>query len=151
MTDAIDYGKLMHKALRRVMVDVLHEVAANGLPGDHHFYIAFDTTHPGVDIADWLREQYPEEMTIVMQEWFDNLSVMDDRFAITLNFNNNPEPLVIPFDSVKTFVDPSVEFGLRFDGHEVEPEPDPDDEIPVPEAEDDGAHEVVSLDAFRKS
>ena len=90
-------------------------MAERGLPGSHHFYITFDTTHPGIDIPDFLRERYPREMMIVVQEWFDDLAVMGDRFRITLNFSNSPQTLVIPFDSVKTFIDPSVKFGLKFD------------------------------------
>lgn len=150
MTDSIDYKQMMARAFRSVMVDALRHVAEHGLPGDHHFYITFDTTHPGVDIADWLKEKFPETMTIVMQEWFDNLSVTDDRFAVTLNFSDNPEPLVIPFASVESFADPSAEFGLRFEPMEPEdtppePEPKPDSTDPAPTSE------VVSLDAFRKS
>ncbi len=161
MSDRINYGQMMHRALRGLLRDVLERVAADGLPGEHHFFITFDTAHPGVDLADWLRERYPDEMTIVMQEWFDNLAVMDDRFAVTLNFGNSPEPMVIPFDAVKTFVDPSVEFGLRFEPQEetdeemAEPpleaemdEPELDD--PLDDKADDGGAEVVSLDSFRK-
>ena len=153
MTETIDYKKLMHGAFQQVMANALRQVAEHGLPGAHHFYITFDTGHAGVDMSDWLREKYPGEMTIVMQEWFDNLSVTDDRFAVTLNFSNSPEPMVIPFAAVTSFADPSVEFGLRFEA--VEPdqtppppdEPDPDQQPPQP----DRTSEVVSLDAFRKS
>lgn len=146
----IDYGRLMHSALRQLMAEVLSDVGQNGLPGDHHFYITFDTCHPGVDMADWLRERYPDDMTIVIQNWFDNLAVMADRFTITLNFGNSPEPMVIPLDAVKTFVDPSVEFGLRFDGMEEDADqPAPENPEPAPaDAEEMG--EVVSLDTFRK-
>jgi hypothetical protein len=153
----IDYGRLMHDALRQLMASVLERVAADGLPGDHHFYITFDTGHPGVDIAEWLMERYPEEMTIVIQNWFDNLTVQPDHFTITLNFGNNPEPLVIPFDAVKTFVDPSVEFGLRFDPSEEELEEEFfDDDLDMAEDDDtpqkpEGSAEVVSLDTFRKN
>jgi uncharacterized protein len=118
MPKEIDYGRLMHKALRQLISEVLAQVSRNGLPGDHHFYITFDTRHPGVDMAPSLKARYPEEMTIVMQDWFADLAVMKDRFSVTLNFGNVPEPIVIPFDAIKTFVDPSVEFGLRFDAHE---------------------------------
>ena len=93
-------------------------MARDGLPGKHHFFITFDTGHPGVDMSASLRERYPKEMTIVMQDWFTDLAVMKDRFTVTLNFGNVPEPIVIPFEAIKTFVDPSVEFGLRFDAHE---------------------------------
>src|SRR5690625_1790362 len=109
----------MQKAMRQMMADVLRQVAENGLPGDHHFYISFETDHPGVDIPDWLRETYPEEMTIVLQDWFDDLAVASDRFSVTLNFSDMPQALVIPFDAVRTFVDPSVRFGLKFDPQEA--------------------------------
>jgi len=151
MTDLIDYKKLMHSAFRSVMVNALRQVAEGGLPGNHHFYISFNTGHPGVDMAQWLKDKFPGEMTIVMQEWFDNLSVTDDRFAVTLNFSDNPEPMVIPFDAVRSFADPSVEFGLRFDADEkATPSPDDPDPADDPADKDDDAHEVVSLDAFRK-
>ena len=157
MSSQINYGQLMHRALQGLLRDVLQRVAEHGLPGSHHFFITFDTTHPGVDLADWLRERYPQEMTIVMQEWFDNLTVMDDRFAITLNFGNSPEPMVVPFDAVQTFVDPSVEFGLRFEAQDrpvtdVETEDEVEDapQADEPATAKPGA-EVVSLDSFRKS
>ncbi|MEO0914799.1 MAG: ClpXP protease specificity-enhancing factor SspB [Pseudomonadota bacterium] len=155
MSDRFHYGQLMHKALRGVMAEVLQSVAEEGLPGEHHFFITFDTHHPGVDIASHLRERYPEEMTIVIQHWFADLSVLPDRFSITLNFADVPEVLVIPFDAIKTFVDPSAEFGLRFDAQDEaateepvlveEAEEAPEDEPPTPDGGD-----VVSLDKFRK-
>ncbi|NNL35497.1 MAG: hypothetical protein HKP35_06735, partial [Silicimonas sp.] len=117
----------------------------------------FDTMHPDVEMADWLSDRYPEEMTVVMQHWFDNLEVTDEGFAVTLNFGDSPEPLYIPYDSIRTFVDPSVEFGLRFetqDDDEEDPAPTP---VELPEGEPDDAHEkaikdaeIVSLDKFRK-
>ena len=83
----IDYGNLMHDAMRSLIQRLLQDIAITGkLPGDHHFFITFDTTHPGVEIADWLTERYPSEMTIVMQHWFDNLEVTDEGFSVTLNF-----------------------------------------------------------------
>ena len=100
----------MHKAFRQVMAEVLTQVARDGLPGKHHFFITFDTTHPGVDMPAHLRARYPKEMIIVLQEWFEDLAVMKDRFSVTLNFGNVPEPIVVPFDAIKTFVDPSVEY-----------------------------------------
>ncbi|HSF92680.1 MAG TPA: ClpXP protease specificity-enhancing factor SspB [Paracoccaceae bacterium] len=159
MKNGINYGHRMHKAMQHLLKELLEDVAAEGLPGEHHFFITFDTRHPGVDIADWLKERYPEEMTIVMQEWFADLAIMKDRFTVTLNFGNSPEPLVVPFDSIKTFVDPSVEFGLRFDNikhgeaHEDDSE---DDDLAFEDDEDEDASsksgdaEIVSLDAFRK-
>jgi hypothetical protein len=159
MARTIDYGNLMHRAMRSLINSVLSDVAKNGLPGEHHFFITFDTTHPDVEIADWLHSRYPGEMTVVIQHWFEDLIVTEAGFSITLNFGNQPEHLVIPFDALRTFVDPSVEFGLRFESHE-----DEDDEDD-PEGDEDGvdpsegnekskapAHEaeVVSLDKFRK-
>lgn len=156
MTRSIDYGNLMHQAMRGLIRSVLDDVAAHGLPGAHHFFITFDTTHPDVAIADWLKERYPTEMTVVLQHWFSGLEVTDEGFTVTLNFGNSPEPLVIPFDSVLTFVDPSVEFGLRFESqHDDDDEEDEADEREE-EAEDAAPPprqeaEVVSLDQFRKT
>jgi len=156
VTRSIDYGNLMHRAMRGLIQDVLADVGRNGLPGQHHFFITFDTMHPDVEIADWLSDRYPGEMTIVLQHWFADLDVTDEGFSVTLNFGDNPEPLYIPYDAIKTFVDPSVEFGLRF---ETQAEPaDEDEEEDAPMEEDaqpeDGsaraAAEVVSLDKFRK-
>ena len=93
MSRSIDYGNLMHRAMRGLIQSVLTDVSENGLPGAHHFFITFDTTHPDVDIADWLHSRYPAEMTVVIQHWFENLKVTDDGFAVTLNFGNQPEPL----------------------------------------------------------
>jgi hypothetical protein len=150
MAKSIDYGNLMHRAMRGLIQTVLKDVAANGLPGAHHFFITFDTNVAGVKIADWLHARYPEEMTVVIQHWFENLIVTDDGFSVTLNFGNNPEPLVIPFDAVRTFVDPSVEFGLRFETHEEEDEDEEDDgpdDDPTPPHQD---AQIVRLDKFRK-
>ena len=156
MTRTIDYGTLMHRAMRGLIQNVLTDVAENGLPGQHHFFITFDTMHPDVEMADWLSDRYPEEMTVVMQHWFDNLDVTDDGFAVTLNFGDNPESLYVPYDSIRTFVDPSVEFGLRFetqddDEEDVETGPVAVSDTVAPEIEDKPADaEVVSLDQFRK-
>lgn len=153
MSQDIDYGNLMHTAMRGLIKTVLTSVADNGLPGAHHFFITFDTREDGVQLADWLRDRYPEEMTIVMQHWFENLEVGDDGFAITLNFGDAPEPLYIPYASIKTFVDPSVEFGLRFESPEEEEEVEAVvDEDSIEVEEEPGQHdaEVVSLDSFRK-
>lgn len=159
MSKEIDYGNLMHDAMRGLIKTVLSEIAKNGLPGTHHFFITFDTTHPDAELADWLSDRYPEEMTVVIQHWFSNLEVGDDKFAITLNFGDAPEPLIIPYDAIKTFVDPSVEFGLRFESAEGESD-DPIDLLPInidvvkepedePEVKKTDA-DVVSLDSFRK-
>ncbi|PWJ20509.1 hypothetical protein SAMN05421539_103327 [Jannaschia seohaensis] len=158
---SIDYGARMHDAMRGLIADLLRRVAAEGLPGEHHFFISFDTRHPGVEIADWLRDRYPEDMTIVLQHWFDGLEVEDDRFSVTLNFGDSPETLVVPLRALRTFVDPSVEFGLRFEEQDADRDDEMDDmdeEAPFadlsdePEEEPRPRHEaeVVSLDKFRK-
>ena len=95
-------NKLMQQAFRELLKGLLAKVGEEGLPGEHHFVITFDTRVPGVDMAGWMKAQYPEEMTIVMQHWFDNLAILDDRFAITLSFNGVGEPMVIPFNAIKT-------------------------------------------------
>jgi hypothetical protein len=174
MSEIIDYPNLMHRAMRRLIREVLEQIAKDGLPGQHHFFISFDTNHPDVEIADWLSDRYPNEMTIVIQHWFDNLEITGDGFAITLNFGDNPEPLYIPYDAILTFVDPTVEFGLRFETNEDSEEDrlatpgaalittkdatkdagkDADEapmaeNVPQDDSRNDG--EVVSLDSFRK-
>jgi hypothetical protein len=161
MSQSIEYGNLMHRALRRLIQEVLEDVRDNGLPGEHHFFITFDTRHPDVNIAQWLMERYPSDMTVVMQHWFDNLEITDDGFSVTLNFGDAPEPLYIPFEAIKTFVDPSVEFGLRFESQNAEDEFEEEADIaevvsdePDPVEDDEGAEtadaDVVSLDSFRK-
>lgn len=153
MSQGIDYGNLMHTAMRGLIKTVLTDVSKSGLPGAHHFFITFDTREDGVDIADWLRDRYPEEMTIVMQHWFENLEVGENGFAITLNFGDAPEPLYIPYGAIKTFVDPSVEFGLRFESPDDEDDDDYVAEDLIEVEEEEPAHhdaDVVSLDSFRK-
>jgi len=154
MADEIDYGNLMHNAMRSLIQDVLTEVKNNGLPGEHHFFITFDTNHAGVEMASWLKDRYPTEITVVMQHWYDDLEVKDDGFSVTLNFGDTPEHLVIPYEAILTFVDPSVEFGLRFETNEEDE--DTDEQKPTVSKEsikDDTKKEtgqVVSLDNFRK-
>ena len=168
MSRMIDYGKLMHAAMRRLIQDVLMGVQKDGLPGAHHFFITFDTTHHEATMADWLRDRYPAEMTVVVQHWYDNLNVTDEGFGITLNFGDAPENLYIPYDAIQTFVDPSVEFGLRFEQQSDEDDEDEDDDDLLDEdgslddedmedaSEDRHGDaprteaEVVSLDSFRK-
>ena len=154
MADEIDYGNLMHNAMRSLIQDVLTEVKNNGLPGEHHFFITFDTNHAGVEMASWLKDRYPTEITVVMQHWYDDLEVKDDGFSVTLNFGDTPEHLVIPYEAILTFVDPSVEFGLRFETNEEDE--DTDDQKPTVSKESDKndtkkeTGQVVSLDNFRK-
>jgi uncharacterized protein len=116
----IDYEALAQEAMRGIVRSALRRVAALGyLPGEHHFYIAFDTRAPGVVISKRLKQKYPEEMTIVLQHQFQNLIVTDDRFEVTLSFGNVPERLAIPLRAVRVFFDPSVPYGLQFDGSDL--------------------------------
>ncbi|AXI51278.1 MULTISPECIES: SspB family protein [Sulfitobacter] len=156
MSRSIEYGNLMHDAMRGLIRQVLLDVAANGLPGNHHFFITFDTSHPDAELADWLSDRYPGEMTVVMQHWYDKLEVTEEGFSVTLNFGDAPEPMYIPYDAIRTFVDPSVEFGLKFEQQEPGQQ-DEDEDLPQQdeselevEEEAPKAAEIVSLDSFRK-
>jgi len=166
----LDYNYLMQRAFRYLMRDVLTLVAELGdAPGEHHFYIEFVTDAPGVSIPERLKEQYPERMTIVLQHQFEGLIVTDDGFEVTLWFNSIESPLVIPFDAVTSFADPSTEFGLRFEPQDIVENTSDEqtseggvEEMPIAEKsdgstqekpedkKDGGTADVVSLDAFRK-
>lgn len=166
-TDHIRYDVLARDALRGVLRQVLADAAEHGLPGEHHFYITFLSTAEGVKISPRLLSQYPQEMTVILQHQFWDLVVTDDRFEVGLSFNGIPERLVIPFSSIKSFFDPSVQFGLQFEANEdtaaadvpvVETLPAPvaesadgekASESDEPAKQGEGA-EVVRLDRFRK-
>ena len=161
--DFIEYPRLMERAVRGVVRDTLELVAQRGLPGMHHFYITFRTRAPGVTIPEYLIGQHPDEMTIVLEHQFWDLDVTDEAFAVTLSFKGAHERLVIPFDAITGFVDPSVKFGLQFgagaqgagpgtraatgDHPSTEPEAAPP---PEPEGEPGDDERVVTLDRFRK-
>jgi uncharacterized protein len=113
--DHIRYDLLTQEALRSVLRRVLQDAALNGLPGEHHFYVSFNTGAPGVRLSKRLRAQYPEEMTIVLQHQFRDLTVNEQAFEVGLSFSGVSEHLVVPFDAIKRFFDPSVQFGLQFD------------------------------------
>ena len=115
MADHIRYDLLTQQALRGVVRSVLTDTAKNGLPGDHHFYISFDTRADGVQLSDRLRAQYPEEMTIILQHQFWDLKVSEEEFEVGLSFGGVPERLTVPFDAINGFFDPSVQFGLQFE------------------------------------
>jgi hypothetical protein len=125
--DSIRYEKLVEDALRGVVRAALVQVAAEGLPGTHHFYITFRTDYPGVEIPQYLRDKYPVEMTIVLQYQFWDLTIEEELFSVTLSFNNVGEQLVIPFPAITGFADPSVKFGLQFHTPEMEYD---EDEMP---------------------
>ena len=114
-TDHIRYDVLARDALRGVLRRVLTDAAEHGLPGEHHFFITFVSTAEGVKLSPRLLAQYPEEMTVILQHQFWDLTVLEDRFEVGLSFGGIPERLVVPFNSIKSFFDPSVQFGLQFD------------------------------------
>ncbi|MDF3034620.1 MAG: hypothetical protein K0R76_1574 [Alphaproteobacteria bacterium] len=161
-----DYESLVQESLRSVVRSALMQVSKGGLPGNHHFYISFRTDFPGVDLPDYLLEQYPEEITIVLQYEFWDLEVEEECFFVTLCFNDIHERLTVPLQSIVSFVDPSVKFGLQFSPtiHEkavleqlpVRSKADKpksktkaNSETPLPESAQSGSN-VVVLDAFRK-
>ena len=112
--EILQYNVMVEAALRAVVRQALTEVAKDGLPGSHHFYITFRTGHPGVQVPDYLKARYPAEMTIVLQFQFYDLQVDDNAFSVTLTFNNNPERLIVPIRAITVFADPSVNFVLPF-------------------------------------
>ncbi|WP_131194644.1 SspB family protein [Lichenihabitans psoromatis] len=113
--DLIRYDLLVQEALRGVVRNVLTEAARNGLQGEHHFFITFKTSAPGLRLSNRMRERYPDEMTIILQHQFWDLGVTEHAFEVGLSFSNVPERLLIPFAAITSFVDPSVQFGLKFD------------------------------------
>ena len=149
----IPYDEIVQEALRDVVGRVLREVEeSGGLPGGHHFYITFQTRFPGVSIPKHLTERFPEEMTIVIQHRFWDLKVEDDLFSVGLSFGGVPTTLVVPFGSVTEFVDPAVDFSLKFQANAPEPPEEHDDADNDPSAgapADDGSN-VVNVDFTRK-
>ncbi len=124
-TDLIRYDLLVQEALRGVVRNVLGEAARNGLQGDHHFFITFKTKAPGLRLSNRMRERYPDEMTVILQHQFWDLGVTEHAFEVGLSFSNQPERLLIPFAAITSFVDPSVQFGLKFDAQDpAAPTPD---------------------------
>jgi hypothetical protein len=171
-TDHIRYDVLARDALRGVLRRVLADAAEHGLPGEHHFFITFQSTAEGVKLPPRLLAQHPHEMTIILQHQFWDLVVTEDRFEVGLSFGGIPERLVVPFNSIKSFLDPSVEFGLQFEPADAMPEapaanllpataapsaasPALPVAAPTTESKDQPAKpgegaEVVRLDRFRK-
>ena len=162
--DFIGYQALTDAALRGVVRDALRRIEKSGLIGAHHFYLTFKTHQEGVDIPDFLKEQYPDEMTIIIQHQYWALKVKDDYFEVTLTFKKLPAPLHIPFNALTAFFDPGVQFGLQFrsegeakaTGPVMVPTNPPEaseSEAPEPVAAKPAGEkpgEVVSLDSFRK-
>jgi uncharacterized protein len=161
--DQIGYDGLTQEALRGVVRQVLKRAATKGLPGDHHFYITFRTTAPGVTIPKELAQQYPEEMMIVLQHQFWELAPQDASFSVTLRFGGQPKSLSVPYAAITQFSDPSVDFRLSFAPPEPAPRPQPAPQPvaaessppppaprPRPPERPSGAANIVSLDQFRK-
>jgi uncharacterized protein len=161
----LPYDDWIETAMRQVVVQAIAYVAANGLPGEHHFYLTFRTDHPGVVIPPRLRAQYPQEMTIVLQHQFWDLKMDTEAglISVGLSFGGVPAPLVIPLAAVTGFADPQVRYGLRFrpadapegteeEGAEAAETAAPEGEAAEGEAADnpDATPQVVSLDAFRR-
>jgi hypothetical protein len=117
-TDQMAYNAMVQSALRGVVRTALERAVSDGLPGEHHFYIGFRTNDPGVEVPDHLRASHPDEMTIVLQHQYWGLEVDEDGFYITLSFNHRQERLRVPFAAMTSFYDPSVQFGLQFQGPE---------------------------------
>ena len=160
--DFVSYDRLIDRALRSVVRETLRYVGKNGLTGQHHIYLSFQTDFPKVEIADYLHQEYPDEMTIVLQHQFWGLEVGEDAFSIGLTFNKVEEKLVVPFDAITRFADPSVQFGLQFqtsgrpsaaplNGEAGAPDPLADAiESPTEQAADETGADVITLDTFRK-
>lgn len=123
--DILRYDLMVQDALKGVVRKILAEAARDGLPGEHHFYVTFRTTAPGVRVSQRLREKHPDEMTIVLQHQFWDLIVGDNGFEVGLSFSGVPERLVVPFDALTTFFDPSVQFGLKFEAQDQEQPAEP--------------------------
>lgn len=164
--DYIDYGQLIDEAMHYVVQRALKLVELEGLKNDHHFFITFNTRHPGVSISEELRKRYPNEMTIVLQHQFYDLEVDGRGFSVVLSFEGVKQSLAIPFDAMITFADPSVKFGLQFHSPSYEDEAEllldtppakarksssaPRGRNSKQKAAGDGKSNVVALDAFRK-
>lgn len=153
--DHLHYSTIIDQAMRGVVRDVLRRVQSTGLPGDHHFYISYNTTHPGVKMSDTLRAKYPRDITIVIQHQFWDFKVEEHQFHVTLSFGGVPEKLTVPFAALTAFADPSTKFGLQFQPSELFEVEFIDDEQAVVEdapeaAEEESGEKIISLDAFRK-
>lgn len=150
----INYDKLIEKSLKNVVVEALKIAEKQGLPGEHHFYITFKTNHPASKVSPQLKNQYPEEMTIVLQHQFSNLLVESSFFSVDLSFGGVLQTLVIPFDAITYFADPHAKFGLSFNLNEenlnrdIDASPAFDEEKEAKKVS--GSATVISIDAFRK-
>ena len=158
MTFKINYEEIIKDSLKIAIKKLLLDVSLKGLPGDHHFYISFITNFPSVKIAEWMMQDYPKEMTIVIQNWFENLYVDDKGFSIVLNFKNKPEKLNIPFESIISFSDPSVNFSLQFEGSVSQnletimdiKEKDPQTQSDKDDLESEKINNIIQFEKYKK-
>lgn len=150
MTDAIPYPLLLDQAMRGMVRDLLKRTSADGLPGEHHFFVSFYTNFPGVQMSEGLRAKYPKEITIVLQHQFWDFKVDEQKFQVTLSFSGMPEKVVVPFAAITAFADPSVKFALQFQPVEMPSSPLPPTGEDVDDDTPEEAAEIISLDAFRK-
>jgi len=150
--DKIDYAAMLQDALRDVVRRALEQVAEHGLPGEHHFFIGFQTDAPGVEVPRFLREQHPEEVTIILQHQFWGLEVTPEGFSVLLSFGGSRQRVAVPFAALTAFADPSADFGLRFvDGTEAASEEEEEEaESPAPAAAPRKPGEVVRFDPSRR-
>ena len=148
-TSELPYDRWLEDALRGVIRLALAHTAEYGLPGQHHFYLTFATGADGVEMSPELRARYPEEMTIVLQHQFWDLTVQDDLVAVTLKFHGRPSRLVIPLAAISAFGDPSVNFGLQLKTLSVEADAE-DGEAGEPAKQEPASGQVIALDTFRK-
>ncbi len=163
--DFLNYPLLIDAAMRLVVRDVMRHVQAEGLPGEHHFYISFDTQHPGVRMSELLRSKYPKDITIVLQHQFWDFKVEDSQFHVTLSFGGIQEKLTVPFAALTAFADPSIKFGLQFQTSSAGIVPatnanssgtnssgtnNGDKQESSSADDDDASSKVISLDSFRK-
>jgi uncharacterized protein len=150
-TDYIRYDILAQEALRGVVRTVLEDAAKNGLPGEHHFKITFNTIAPGVRLSDRMRAQYPEAMTIILQHQFWDLEVSEDSFGVGLSFGGVTERLAVPFEAITAFYDPAVQFGFQFESVEAAADQDAADKtvdaLPKPASPSTGASKPEALSA----
>ena len=146
----LDYDRMVQKALLQVVRDALTLTAEKGLTGSHHFYLTFQTNRSDVQIPENLKEKYPEEMTIVLQHQFWDLSVSPVGFGVTLSFDDRQENLWVPFSAIVSFLDPSVKFGLQFESVEPPVESSTSTSTSSQHSSKDTSSKVVTLDAVRK-
>ena len=153
----IDYKALIENAMLGMVRDILKKISQSGLPDNHHFLITFFSKSKGVIIPHWMKEKYPDKMTIIIRNWFENLNVTEKKFDISLNFNNTVEHLTIPFSSLELFADPSVDFAISFNqvnsmpNSETEGDNEPNDQIASKNDDFSKKNEnVINLKNFKK-